>query len=309
MGSTSTRYLDREFLDTEKWDRVVSRSPGETLYPYSWYLDASAENWSALIQGDYRFIMPLVWKKKYGIRYLYQPFFCQQLGVFSEEFVDPFLIQQFNAEALNRFRFGVLSFNVKNMVGDGHALDVYDRTNYVLALDRSYEALHNSYSTNAKRNLKTAMEQIKSVDKEVSLDELIELKRANDDAGRSESHFRRMRAQFESVLDNSKGMVYGVRTERGLVAASFLAFSKSRVIYLLSVSNPEGKEKRAMFRIVDQVIRDYSNSYLSLDFEGSTIPSIARFFSGFGAKPEIYQSMAFNRLPFSFILRKGYGRS
>ena len=83
---------------------------------------------------------------------------------------------------------------------------------------------------------------------------------------------------------------------------------KTRVIYLMSVSSSQGKEQRAMFRIVDELIRDYSGSNFSLDFEGSNIPSIARFFGGFGGRPEVYQSLSFNRLSVPLILGKRYGK-
>ena len=52
-----------------------------------------------------------------------------------------------------------------------------------------------------------------------------------------------------------------------------------------------------MFRIIDTFIKDHADSGRILDFEGSNIPSVARFFGGFGAQAEIYQSVSFNRLP------------
>lgn len=287
---------------------MISNSLAETLYPYSWYLDASAENWSALVMGDYNFIMPLVWKKKYGIRYLYQPVFCQQLGVFSKEFTDPLVVRQFIGQLQKRFRFGVVNFNMKNMVGDDRSYGVYDRSNYVLQLDRSHEELSSHYSVNAKRNLKRSLELEADVEKDISLDELIAFKKENDLTRKTESQYQRMKSQFGSVIEHSKGSIYGLRDGKNLVAAAFMAFSKTRIIYLLSVSNSTGKDQRAMFRIVDEVIRSYSGSSLSLDFEGSNIPSIARFFGGFGAQPEIYQSLSFNRLPVPFILGRKYGR-
>lgn len=287
---------------------MIAHSPAEALYPYSWYLDASAENWSALVMDDYRFVMPLVWKKKYGIRYLYQPVFCQQLGVFSREFADPLVVRQFIDQLIKKFRFGVLNFNRKNLVGEDRAFHVYDNANYVLPLDRTHEQLKGSYSVNAKRNLKRSMEPELEVEKDISLDELISFKRENELTKKSEAGYRRMRSQFESVRNHSKGMVYGIRDGGDLSAAAFLAFSRTRVVYLMSVSSTAGKEQRAMFRIVDEVIRDHAGSDLSLDFEGSNIPSIARFFSGFGARPEIYQGLSFNRLPVPFILGRKYGR-
>ncbi len=301
-------YLHRKEIDAGKWDELISRSPAETLYPYSWYLDASAENWSALVMDDYRFVMPLVWKKKYGIRYLYQPVFCQQLGVFSKEYVDPLIIRQFIEKILKKFRFGVVHFNMKNLVGEERSFEVTDRSNYILSLDGSYEALQASYSVNARRNLKRSQESGTSLEKDVDLDEMIRFKRECDLVKKDDAAYSRMKSQFKSIADNSKGVVYGVHDGGKLLAAAFLAFSKTRIIYLQSVSSTEGKEQRAMFRIVDEVIRDYSGSALKLDFEGSNIPSIARFFGGFGARPEIYQALSFNRLPAPLILGKKYGR-
>jgi len=65
-GLVKIAYIQRKDIDTEKWNGVIAESPSETIYPYSWYLDAVSENWSAFVVDDYRFVMPLVWKKKAG---------------------------------------------------------------------------------------------------------------------------------------------------------------------------------------------------------------------------------------------------
>ncbi len=98
-------FVHRKEIDVHKWDEVISNSAAETLYGYSWYLDAAAANWSAFVIEDYRFVMPLIWKKKYGLTYLYQPFYTQQLGVFSREYVDPTLITTLLRLLLRKYRF------------------------------------------------------------------------------------------------------------------------------------------------------------------------------------------------------------
>ena len=67
-----------------------------------------------------------------------------------------------------------------------------------------------------------------------------------------------------------------------------------------ALSSKEGKELRAMFFLIDQYIQMNAEKELTLDFEGSTLPGIARFFSGFGATPETYYRMKHNRLPVPF---------
>jgi len=54
------------------------------------------------------------------------------------------------------------------------------------------------------------------------------------------------------------------------------------------VSNKEGKEASAMFKIVDTIIQKNANSNLMLDFYGSNVQSIARFYEGFGTKHIYY---------------------
>ena len=52
--------------------------------------------------------------------------------------------------------------------------------------------------------------------------------------------------------------------------------------------NEEGRANRAQFLLVDYIIKTNSNSDYILDFEGSNIPSIARFYGGFGANATKY---------------------
>ena len=81
--SSDIRFLNRGEIDLEKWDRCIQDAPNGIIYARSFYLDAMAKNWSALVSGDYDMVMPLTWNRKYGFRYLYQPAFTAQLGLFS----------------------------------------------------------------------------------------------------------------------------------------------------------------------------------------------------------------------------------
>jgi hypothetical protein len=291
------RLLKRKEIDVQIWDDLIAHSPFETIYPYSWYLDAVAENWSALVADDYRFVMPLVWKKKAGMKYIYQPFYCQQLGVFSREYVDPELIRKILRILYKKYRFAGLNFNSKNLIGEEAPFIVEDKSNYVMRLDRDYETHFKSFSSNARRNIKKSMEFGETIERNLPVEELVRLKRENDVIRRSEEDYRRVVHLFETIRARKAGKIYAIRTGNEITAAAFFAFSRTRAIYLLSASSQKGKEQRGMFRIVDTFIQDHAGSGLILDFEGSNIPSVARFFSGFGAQPEIYQGVSFSRIP------------
>jgi len=290
-------FLHREDVDDGRWDEVIAQSQAETLYPYTWYLDAVSTRWSALVMDDYRYVMPVVWKQKYGLKYIYQPYYTQQLGVFSKEYVDPVLIREMLPVLHKKFRFANLNFNSKNLVGEEKNWTVYDKTNYVLNLNSSYNELFASFSTNAKRNIKRANRNSGEVEKGVSCEEVIAFKRENDTIKRTESEYRWLLNLLNTITNRGAGAVYGIRAAGKLIAAAFFGFSRTRGIYLVSASNEVGKEQRSMFKIVDAFIREHAETEVNLDFEGSNIPSVARFFAGFGARPEIYQGVNFDRLP------------
>ena len=291
------KLLKRKELDIQKWDELIAGSTVETIYPYSWYLDTVAENWSALVVDDYRFVMPVVWKKKAGMRYIYQPLYTQQLGVFSREYVDPELIRKMLGFLYKKFRFAGINFNIKNLVGEDKPFTVDDKSNYVLPLNRVYEDHYRSYNSNTQRNLKKSLEYTEKLERDLPVEMLVKLKRENDVIKRSKEEYAWLTRLFETIRERDAGTVYGLRTDNEVSAAAFFAFSKTRAIYLLSASSPEGKEHRGMFRIIDTFIRDHAGSERILDFEGSNIPSVARFFGGFGAQAEIYQGVSFSRLP------------
>ena len=75
-------YVKRHELHAAKWDDCISRSVNGLIYAYSFYLDAMAGDWDALVMNDYEAVIPLPWRRKWRISYLYQPFLTAQLGVF-----------------------------------------------------------------------------------------------------------------------------------------------------------------------------------------------------------------------------------
>lgn len=298
------KLLNRKEIDVAKWDDLIAHSPAETIYPYSWYLDAVSEKWSAFVVDDYRFVMPVVWKKKAGMKYVYQPFYTQQLGVFSREYVDPELIRKMLKILYRKFRFAGMNLNTKNLVGEEKLFTVDDKSNYVLTLNQDYESHSKSFTSNAKRNIRKSIEFSEIIEKGLPVEQLVRLKKENDVIQRSEKDYLWLVKLLENIKERDAGKIYAIRTGNEITAAAFFAYSKTRAIYLLSASSQKGKEQRGMFRIVDAFIQDHAGSGLILDFEGSNIPSVARFFSGFGAQPEIYQSVSFNRLPSTFTKLK-----
>ena len=87
------KILNPDQINKASWDACVRNSSNSLIYAFSFYLDAICENWSGIILNDYEAVMPVPWKKKFGIIYCYEVPFIQQLGWFSnneDDFNDVF---------------------------------------------------------------------------------------------------------------------------------------------------------------------------------------------------------------------------
>jgi len=92
---------------------------------------------------------------------------------------------------------------------------------------------------------------------------------------------------------------YAIVSPQGeTVASCVFFFSHKRAYYILVGNHPNGKTLGASHALIDAFIKDHAGQKLLLDFEGSDIPSLAFFYSSFGAEEEKFAGLKLNRLPF-----------
>lgn len=290
------RYITRTELDTVKWDRCLDESPYGLLYARSFYLDAMAIHWDALILGDYEAVMPLTWNKKYGIHYLYQPAFTPMLGVFAKE-ITPSLVRSFFDALPRKFRLTEISLNSHNDLR-GSNISGFMRKNYLLDLSVPLPEIKAAYRESHRRNLRKAVQLGCLVKQDVPVKEIIALSKLSAAPVRDED-YRRFEQLF--TLSEAKGVVStrGVYGPQQQLLASAVFFKDGRRAYYILVGNdPAGKTVGASHLLIDSFISDHAGQPLLLDFEGSDIKSLAFFYEGFGAKPEWYPAVRINKLPF-----------
>jgi hypothetical protein len=87
--------------------------------------------------------------------------------------------------------------------------------------------------------------------------------------------------------------------------ASCVCFTdKKRIYFILSTVTETGKSNQANHFLIDQLIREFAGQPLILDLEGSDIPGVADFYSGFGAINQPYYFLKWNNLPWPLKLFK-----
>ncbi len=149
LTQSSIRFLSRKEIDIVKWDNCIERASNGLIYAYSYYLDAQCTNWDAIVINDYETVVPLPWRKKYGMRYVYQSAFIQRLGIFGNSLVNETDI--IYRQAWKHFSF--VHYNVSEYVALAK-IKLKQRQNFVIDLSKSYKEIQLSYSKDCLLNIK-----------------------------------------------------------------------------------------------------------------------------------------------------------
>lgn len=293
-------YIKHQDIDAEKWARCIENAANSRFYANIWHLDRAAVVWDALVWGDYEFVMPLPIRKKMGFTYVYQPLFCQQLGIFPQPTNQ--IAELFYNALFDKYSYSDMHLNSQNPSIQKHGeMEFLSRQNFLLDLKYNYKSLARGYSTNTKRNIAKAVGNNLQFITGIRLEEYLAFKQANLIGKISRKDIEKLKSIIAFGQYKGLGEIYGVYSaENELCAAVYFCRWNDRVIYLNAVTNENGKTLGAMYFLVDNFIRANAEQDLKLDFEGSMIPGVARFYGGFGATAETYFQLKINRLPLPF---------
>ncbi|TSA27769.1 MAG: GNAT family N-acetyltransferase [Bacteroidetes bacterium] len=295
------KYVTHSQIDKARWDHCIRQSVNSLVYGFSWYLDRVSPGWDGLVENDYRSVFPLTCRRKYGIHYLSQPFFTQQLGLFSTGLLSPDLVARFLEAIPKKFKLAEIHLNSMNKVTPGQ-FNVMSRLNHELELMYTYEDVSKNYSQNTRRNIRKALDAGVDVRKRISADELITLFRSN--FGRRERNMRyrdyiTIERLIRYSLTQASGILLGAGNRKDhLDAGAFFLQDRNRFILLLGASDFATRDNGAMFLLIDTFIREHAGQPGLLDFEGGNDPDLGRFYKGFGARETTYPFVRISRIPF-----------
>jgi hypothetical protein len=255
-----------------------------------------ATHWDGLVLGDYEWVMPLPWKEKLGLRYACQPAFTPQLGVFGPDAPSKAILHEFLKTSRSHFRFGEIYLNSSNVIYSAPACD-----NFLLDIARGHDSISAGYSENHKRNLKKAFAAGLVYEKTErdpdSMEPAIAFLRQQV-PHLSREDFQRLRKSCLALWQRGQCLQRIVRSQEGkMLSRTLFLHDGRRIINLLPFTYEAGRPLGAGHFLLDRLIAEFSGQPLLLDFEGSIIPSIARFYSGFGAQAEQYPFIRWNDLP------------
>lgn len=308
------RYLTHAEIDPQKWDDCVAAGNPVFAYAFSQYLNKiTAGKWDALVYGDYEAVFPLPLKKKWGIPYIVQPAFCQQLGAFGSSnriTSADFLL------AIPRF-FLRVRLQVNSRFGNENKEVIYGKVasvspnqipgnwevkpNFLLPIDQPVV-----YSKDARRNLSTlASAGVQVFENRLLPKEVISLFQQTWGPLNAQISEKQYQQFLEAVSCGIKfpggkdprfeTLVYSAhRPDESLLGAAIILKTHPNergpgfLHYVCGAPTSDGRRLSAMHSIIHHVIANHLGQSMIFDFEGSSIPSVASFYKKFNPIEECY---------------------
>ncbi len=274
------KFLSHKDIDKQRWDACVAADTHAPVYGFSWYLDAICEGkWDALVLGDYKVVFPLPRKRKFGLNLVYQPFFCQQLGLFGKEAekasLDDFLSRipkKFVKVHLQLQWRGVFSKNLKS------------RVNFVLNLNKPYSELYEKFSADGKKNLRKCENAGLNYTQHTDFNSVIALYRKvwgplNPHV--KDKHYQNFANACKNALEHNQLICVKAHVADEYLGDAIFLRSGYYLHYVCAAPTEAGRKVGVMHGIINEMVKVFANQPMALDFEGSENPAVAQFYLKF----------------------------
>jgi len=304
----SIRYVEYSKIDPEKWDCAIMQSPSPLIYGFFEYLNAVCENqWDALIYNDYEAVFPLPFKKKFGLKYLVQPVFCQQLGAFginanvsTRDFLDAIPRRFLRVRLHLNPYFDLDSLINQTSTKKNIGLKTSDEKKLALKINMTLDLSQPlDYNKDCRKNLSRLAElPIEYHINSISIEDAIATYRKAWGKQNLDLGDHQYGLFSNACSDKFSFTVSAIQKNTGelLGAAIFLITpenTRRSLHYLCAGPTEAGKTIGIMHGIINYILQKHQGGNVLFDFEGSSIESVASFYKKFGAKEAPF--FCFNR--------------
>jgi hypothetical protein len=296
------QYLKHNEIDKEKWDICCTKAGDRFWFCKSWFLDLVCPNWNAIVSNDYETVLALPLKRKLGFSYIIQPFMMPQGGVISSLELNSDKINEFIQLIPSNVKYINLCFNFSNKLLVGNNVKSI-RKNHYIALNMPYSMLRKNYSERVRPNMKTAEKAGNVVVECNDKSQFIWFYKQYSSwltTKQKKSHLR----LIQTCLKNKTGHILLTQINDDITSGVFYFIENKEVVVVIAVSSPIGKKTCAMNLLYDKIVSLYAENDYEIDFTGSSMPGVALFLEGFGAKPDTYPHIVINKLPWFVKLLK-----
>ncbi|NNJ55293.1 MAG: hypothetical protein HKP14_04150 [Bacteroidia bacterium] len=268
------RHISFNEIDFDKWDKLVSSSQNGEIFCFSWYLSNFCE-WDAIVLDNYSGAIALPTKSRFGFRTVFQPAFIQKCIWFGKE------ANQNDIESLLKKNYSRIHFNTNLPF-----LRFKQRDNFVLPLSLNEDELRSNFQSALRRNLRHEKSLQVKKGHINSVYQCYKDQYGHLDNAINEQEFKALEDLMKQHPDVIESLEVYNKDEH---LASLLYLSNKqhkRIHYIMGAPTQNGRKQNAMAKAHLHVMKLHLESDWVFDFEGSSIPSVAKFYQKFGSLNE-----------------------
>jgi hypothetical protein len=275
----SLKIIEREHINTTKWNALVTAQLRHSIFSHSYYLDEVAENWCIITDTDYSCGIAIPYTIRLGVKCFTTPIFVRYLEWFG-----------------NQDNWGLAANLIENFFSGGSLQVHKNLTNY--QQERYFQIVEGDrkLSSQAKRMLAKAKDYKIEVAKESDNLSILEIIKSELPAKISTLNGKNIEILKQLVLNlDQKNFVksFVIKSESKIVAGVILIEFNGVLLYLKGASFSDFKKNGAMYALMDFAIAYAQQNNLIFDFGGSSAEGVRRFnlnLGGIDIQYGVYQS-------------------
>ena len=281
-------------INPNAWDACIEQYQAPIYLKYN-YLTAMSFKWVGLVLEDYKGIMPICLKKKWGIIYSYAPAFIQQLGWVGE----PINFRILEKTIYDFVQYGDIMFNHQHQF---LSQELQVKTNLIISLNTPYDTIFDNYSSDLKQNLKKASKEnlvyqtSNEIPQAIGLYKSFYADRLEKITQQDFDNFLNLCLQLNKTDNCFVRKV--VNTQNELLSIALLLKDENRIYNIANSTTILGRKTASNHFLIDSILKEFANSHFIFDFEGSDLPGVKSFYENFGALNQPYFHWHFNKLWF-----------
>lgn len=287
------KLLTYDQIDHKKWDKVVFKHDLPLVFAHSFYLSATCKNWKALVMDDYKAVMPLTEGKKLNIKYLYQPPFTPQLGIFGSK--DENIANQFIAKAKELYKFIEIELNASNIVSEK---GFKEKNTFIVDLNKEIK-----FNENTKRNISKAKKNNITILEISDFNTIRKLTNTHlvpwliNEIGISAKHGDVFKNLVKSCFDANSLLVLAAYTDsKELLSIGYFVSNGVHAVYLKGMSLNKKDNSGSMHLLMAHALDHYRSKAQWFDFGGGNSQGMANFYKGLGGQIQTYHLLKVNNL-------------
>jgi len=308
----TAKFLLQDQISESRWDDFVDTSAEGGLFARSWYMHAVMPGWAAVVvleEDRWQAVMPMRICYKYGIGYALQPTFSQYLGVLFAPMAGKNnrivhkkreILQVLIAAIPTEIR--LFSYNFSPAFDyflpfEHKGFKIKPRMSLTLSLERPLDRILGDFSTSILNHLKKA-QQHRLICREGTAIRTLSERMLRYGFIRNRTEQQALESLWQQAVRYKKGFLLEVTGESGTIQCSGLfLIEKDKAVFVASALDRDTRQYGSNSLLVLEAIKKCKTLGLKeLDFKGSMLSGVEKFFLGFNPRQVLYFNITLNRL-------------